>query len=279
MQRTDLPSKCDCRGSQHSHRSSVIVTLLSSVSIAALWSVLSVAPASADCIVTATSATCDTNAPNPYPGPTIGSGPATASGFTVTIAPNAQVNITSPSENQNAISLSDNANIAIASGGLVQNNATQSAAVGPYGLGWNTIEFRNNNSLTNYGTIISNGTANNAEPIEVVGTGNTIINHGTIQAVRSGLNAIFFQPGGSNSVAHSTVKCNGQISGAEENLARGLVAEYLSGARVEFVLDPLDIGIGQNREVGTFWEVLPEEAVSVFVEAAFPRVIGLGKIG
>ena len=79
--------------------------------------------------------------------------------------------------------------------------------------------------------------------------------------------------------AHSTVKCNGQISGAEENLARGLVAEHLSGARVEFVLDPLDIGIGQNREVGTFWEVLPEEAVSVFVEAALPRVIGLGKIG
>ena len=72
-------------------------------------------------------------------------------------------------------------------------------------------------------------------------------------------------------IAHSTVKCNGQISGAEENLARGLVAEYLSGARVEFVLDPLDIGIGQNREVGTFWEVLPEEAVSVFVEAVFPR--------
>ena len=84
---------------------------------------------------------------------------------------------------------------------------------------------------------------------------------------------------GRYSDAHSTVKCNGQISGAEENLARGLVAEYLSGARVEFVLDPLDIGIGQNREVGTFWEVLPEEAVSVFVEAAFPRVIGLGKIG
>ena len=43
--------------------------------------------------------------------------------------------------------------------------------------------------------------------------------------------------------AHSTVKCNGQIFGVEENLARGLVAEYLSGARVEFILDPLDIGI------------------------------------
>jgi hypothetical protein len=45
------------------------------------------------------------------------------------------------------------------------------------------------------------------------------------------------------------VKCNEQIFGVEENLARGLVAEYLSGARVEFILDPLDIGIGQNREV------------------------------
>src|SRR5271166_792590 len=80
-------------------------------------------------------------------------------------------------------------------------------------------------------------------------------------------------------LAHSTVKCNEQIFGVEENLARGLVAEYLSGARVKFILDPLDIGIGQNREVGTFWEVLPEEAVGVFVEAAFPRVIWFGKIG
>jgi hypothetical protein len=49
--------------------------------------------------------------------------------------------------------------------------------------------------------------------------------------------------------AHSTVKCNGQIFGVEENLARGFVAENLSGARVEFILDPLDIGIGQNSEV------------------------------
>ena len=52
-----------------------------------------------------------------------------------------------------------------------------------------------------------------------------------------------------NTRAHSTVKCNEQIFGVEENLARGLVAEYLSGARVKFILDPLDIGIGQNREV------------------------------
>jgi hypothetical protein len=58
--------------------------------------------------------------------------------------------------------------------------------------------------------------------------------------------------------AHSTAKCNGEIFGAEENLTRSSVAEYLSGARVEFILDPLDIGMGHNREIGTLWEVLSE---------------------
>jgi hypothetical protein len=43
--------------------------------------------------------------------------------------------------------------------------------------------------------------------------------------------------------AHSTAKCNGEILGVEENLTRSSVAEYLSGARVEFILDHLDIGI------------------------------------
>jgi integrase len=58
--------------------------------------------------------------------------------------------------------------------------------------------------------------------------------------------------------AHSTAKCNGEIFGVEENLTRSSVAEYISGTRVEFVLDPLDIGIRHNREIGTFWEVLSE---------------------
>jgi len=58
-----------------------------------------------------------------------------------------------------------------------------------------------------------------------------------------------------------------------------LVAEYLAGAGVEFVLDPLDVGVRQRREVCAFWEVLPDEAVCVFVEAAFPRVIRLRKVG
>jgi hypothetical protein len=59
-------------------------------------------------------------------------------------------------------------------------------------------------------------------------------------------------------LAHSTAKCNGESFGVEENLTRSSVAKYFSGARVEFILDPLDIGIGHNREIGTFWEVLSE---------------------
>src|SRR5271168_3336619 len=39
------------------------------------------------------------------------------------------------------------------------------------------------------------------------------------------------------------------LSGNQEDLARGLVAEYLSGAGVEFIFDPLDVGVGQRREV------------------------------
>lgn len=40
--------------------------------------------------------------------------------------------------------------------------------------------------------------------------------------------------------SRTTAKRNGQFFGVEENLAGGLVAYYLSGARVEFVPDPLD---------------------------------------
>ena len=56
--------------------------------------------------------------------------------------------------------------------------------------------------------------------------------------------------------AHSKQRsANGQICARKKNLLRvSLVAEYLSGRESEFVLDPLDIGIGQNREVGAFWE-------------------------
>jgi len=43
--------------------------------------------------------------------------------------------------------------------------------------------------------------------------------------------------------AHSTVKCNTRIFDVEEDLVRGFVSEDLSGAGVEFILDPFDIGM------------------------------------
>jgi hypothetical protein len=43
--------------------------------------------------------------------------------------------------------------------------------------------------------------------------------------------------------AHSTVKCNTRIFDVVEDLVRGCVSEDLSGAGVEFILDPLDIGM------------------------------------
>src|SRR5271155_1128797 len=48
------------------------------------------------------------------------------------------------------------------------------------------------------------------------------------------------------------------------------------------ILHPPDSFVSKNErmaEVCTLWEVLSDEAVSVFVEAAFPRVIRLGKVG
>jgi len=52
---------------------------------------------------------------------------------------------------------------------------------------------------------------------------------------------LYFQQVGSK--AHSTVKCNTWIFDVEEDLVRGFVSEDLSGAGVEFILDPLDIGM------------------------------------
>jgi hypothetical protein len=45
------------------------------------------------------------------------------------------------------------------------------------------------------------------------------------------------------SYGHSTVKCNTRIFDVEEDLVRGFVSEDLSGAGVEFILDPFDIGM------------------------------------
>lgn len=85
------------------------------------------------------------------------------SNVTVTVNPNAQIS----SNNLNAVSLGDNANIAIGTNAPVQNSATTN------GCG-NTVEFGSNGTLAiqTGGQILSTGTATNAEAINVHGFGN-----------------------------------------------------------------------------------------------------------
>ena len=115
--------------------------------IPALFAAMTSNPARASCTITTTSATCDgAAAPPTYTGPVIGSGAATANGFTVNLINNAQINISTPNVNQNAISLGNAATINLGPNTLVQNNAVTGG--GLYGTGNDTIEVGNNSSVT-----------------------------------------------------------------------------------------------------------------------------------
>ena len=153
--------------------------------------------AHANCVTSGNTTTCDTTSPSPWTS-MIGSGPSTASGATVTVGANAQVVVGDAS----AIALGDNANITIQSGALVENNAVSSK--GTYGTGANTIDFGNNSTLTvaQGATVLSNGTEGDAEAINPEGSGNTIVNNGTIKGVN--VAAIWFQNlTGTNTVINS----------------------------------------------------------------------------
>ncbi|WP_284320316.1 autotransporter-associated beta strand repeat-containing protein, partial [Dyella acidisoli] len=175
------------------------------------------AQVNANCITANNVTTCDTNSPSPWTT-TIGSGPTTASGATVTVGTNAQVVL----GDATAISLSDNANILIQSGALVQNDAVNGN--GGYKTGANTIDFRNNSTLTveQGATVLSSGTEFNAEAVNPEGSGNTIINNGTIRADNAA--AIWFQnTSGSNTVINNasgviqTSQASGNVIGESGN--------------------------------------------------------------
>jgi outer membrane autotransporter protein len=170
--------------------------------------------AHANCTTVGVTTTCDTSAPSPW-STTIGTGPSTASGSQVTVGTNAQIVV----GNSSAIALSDNANIEVQSGALVQNSATTTG--GTYGTGGNTIDFRNNSTLTvdQGATVLSNGTQGTAEAVNPEGTGNTIVNNGTIRGVNSA--AIWFQnTSGTNTVinnATGVIQAPGNVMGASGN--------------------------------------------------------------
>ncbi len=143
-------------------------------------------PVYANCVNTGLSTTCDTSSPSPWTS-TIGTGPSAPSGAQVTVGPNAQVKV----GDATAIALGDNANIRVQSGALVQNTAKTNN--GLYATGANTIDLRNNGTVTiaQGASVISAGTQGQAEAINPEGSGNTIVNNGLIQGVNSA--AIWFQ--------------------------------------------------------------------------------------
>ncbi len=170
--------------------------------------------AHANCTTSGSTTTCDTSAPSPWTT-MIGTGPATASGSQVTVDPNAQIVVGDSS----AIALGDNASITVRSGALVQNGAVSTS--GTYGTGGNTIDFRNNGTLTveQGATVLSGGTQGQAEAVNPEGTGNTIVNNGTIRGVNSA--AIWFQnTTGSNTVINNAtgiIQAPGNVMGASGN--------------------------------------------------------------
>ncbi|WP_143277667.1 beta strand repeat-containing protein [Bordetella genomosp. 10] len=175
----------------------------------------------AACTTSGSATTCDTNAPNPATA-TVGQGPSTAAGASVTLQPNAQLTV----GNANAISLGNNASILLNPGAVVSNQAT--SGVGLWTAGNNTIEFNSNGSLvvSEGARIQALGTQGNAEAINVIGAGNTIVNRGLITGGNAA--AIWFEDrtrGASNTVDNYGViqAGNGSSSNVIGNSGSGSV--------------------------------------------------------
>ncbi|WP_199030813.1 autotransporter outer membrane beta-barrel domain-containing protein [Ralstonia sp. ASV6] len=171
--------------------------------------------AKAACVTSGAVTTCDTTNPNPWTQ-TVGTGnKAVEDNRTVTVQTGSTISVGSA----NAISLRDNANINVQGGATVSNNAT--SGPGLFNTGNNTIEFRNNGTLTvaEGGSVLSNGRQNNGEAVNVMGSGNTVINNGTIRSNNAA--AIWFDNlSGSNTIVNNetgVIQAPGNVIGSAGN--------------------------------------------------------------
>lgn len=191
--------------------------VLSAASSLVLIPALSVIPgtAYAACNTSGQITNCDATATNPW-GATVGTGNVPAEdGRTVTIGTGSQLAV----GDANAISLRDNANITVQNGGTVSAKGVSNN--GLYSTGANTVEFRNNSTLTvdQGGQILATGTQGRAEAVNPQGTGNVIVNNGTIKADNSA--AIWFQnASGLNTIVNNAtgiIQAPGNVIGASGN--------------------------------------------------------------
>ncbi|WP_418126103.1 autotransporter outer membrane beta-barrel domain-containing protein [Variovorax sp. 160MFSha2.1] len=140
---------------------------------------------------------------------TVGSGPATPSGIAVMVTSGTTVS----TGNSSGISVGSAASIVVQSKATVQNSST--GADSPYGgnLGANTIEFNNNSTLVveQGANVFADGTASNSEAVNPLGSGNTIINHGTVRSTHA---AIWFQANsGNNTILNTGTMEAGYVAG------------------------------------------------------------------
>ncbi|PFH10045.1 outer membrane autotransporter protein [Collimonas sp. PA-H2] len=190
---------------------------LSAVSFLLLMPAASVIPvaAYAACSTASRATICDASAANPWTTTIGGGNLATEDGRMVTVGAGSRIAV----GDANAISLRDNANIRVQNGGAVSANGIRSN--GLYKSGANTIEFRSNSTLTvdQGGQVLATGTEASAEAINPQGSGNLIVNNGTIKADHAA--AIWFQnASGLNTVINNetgVIQAPGNVIGASGN--------------------------------------------------------------
>ncbi|WP_455153133.1 autotransporter-associated beta strand repeat-containing protein [Cupriavidus basilensis] len=127
-----------------------------------------------------------------------------------------------------AVSLRDGATVTLG------DNASMTSAArsgnGLWGAGKNTVEFRSNGVLTvGVGASVSaTGTSTNAEAVNLIGAGNTVINHGTISGVNSA--AIWFEDtliGAANTIDNYGVVRTG--NGSDQSIIANVIGSQRNG--------------------------------------------------
>lgn len=165
-------------------------------------------PAAADCVAAGAAITC--GATGGTQATTVGTGPATAANTSVDVQSGALIS----TGNTSAISLGNNAVITVRGGATVQNSSADGNSQYPGGIGANTIEFNSNSTLTieQGANVFADGTASNSESVNPVGSGNTIINHGTVRSTHA---AIWFQANsGNNTILNTGTMEAGYVAGS-----------------------------------------------------------------
>lgn len=175
--------------------------------------------ATADCATLGSTVTCTPGSPEYW---TVGNGPATPAGTHIEVESGALIS----ADNSPAISTGDGTTIMVRSGATVENKAVFDGG-GNYGTGMNTIEFMSGNTLVieQGASVLSTGHSGTGEAINPHGSGNLIVNHGTVDS-QAGGSAIWLESGsGSNTIINgatgvisykdgtgSVVKVNGTMA-------------------------------------------------------------------